>query len=337
MSSSSIPTVLESLETLEFLGFTSEAGKRILERFNNSLDLIEDPCILDYAKGQIRSFPDVGCPEDHWNSTMLVMGITQTLCDKILDPEFTNLRLTQNARYWVLDTIEAKFRFLTSLDDANVLGQMQKKQRHPQPQVQPSTTPSQPISATEVVLLKGGDCARLQKAIRLSTDSTDVNRIQNVASAPPGDFAGLEMALYFTQQRQFAYQYASYARTRLRTAPGDDPIPVGILHVVIPKELMTGGVHIDGEIWREFVWNHKLQRPIPEDLRWVDEANVVSGPVVRCSPAEFGKLVRGGMGYRALELLEVAGGELASQCSFKGANLMRKINQEGRFRIEILS
>lgn len=68
LSSSSIPPVLESLETVEFLGFAPEAGKHILEHFNNALELIEDPCILDYAKGHVRSVLDVGCPEDDWNS-----------------------------------------------------------------------------------------------------------------------------------------------------------------------------------------------------------------------------------------------------------------------------
>ena len=111
-----VPIVLESLETLDFLGFTPEAGKDVLERYLNALELIEDPCFLDYAKGHVRSVPDVGCPEDDWNSAILAMGITQTLCDNILDPEFTDMRPTQNAQYWVIDMIEAKFLFLISLN-----------------------------------------------------------------------------------------------------------------------------------------------------------------------------------------------------------------------------
>lgn len=359
-----VPTVLESLETLEFLGFTPEAGKNILERFENALDLIEDPCILDYAKGHVRSVPDVGCPDDDWNSAMLAMGITQTLCNKILDPEFTDLRLTQNARYWVIDTIEAKFLFLTTLN-ANVLGsklsdqgpvslqarlerskkfsgtnsqtqtQKQKAEWDPQPQIQTSAVP-QATSFTELLLLKGGDCGRLQKAIRLDTDLTDVNRIENVRSTPPGDFAGAAMALYFTKQRQVAYQYATYAKTRLRTA-GEDPIAVGILEVVIPRELTTGSVEIYGETWQEFVWNHRLQRPTPDHLRWIDEAPMVMGPVVTCSPDKFRKLVHNGIDHKALEPLKLAGDESASQYFLRDAELMRQINEQGRFQIETLS
>jgi hypothetical protein len=357
-----VPTFLESLETLEFLGFTPEAGRMILARFENALDLVEDPCIFDYAKGHIRSMPDVGCLEDDWNSAILAMGITQTMCDKILDPEFSDIRLTQNARYWVIDTIEAKFLFLTSLN-TNVLGskvsdqgpvslqarlerskksssassqpQKYKAEREPQPQILASAVP-QAISDTELVLLKGGDCGRLQKAIRVGTDLKDVNRIENVRTIPPGDFAGIAVGLYFTKQRQVAYRYASYARNRFLT-DGEDPIAVGILQVVIPRELTAGSVDIYGAKWQEFVWNHRLQHPTPDHLRWIEKAPMVIGPVSTCSPDKFMRLVHDGMDYRALEPLRLAGGESVTQYFLKEADLMRKINEQGRFQIETLS
>ena len=178
-----IPTFLESKEAMEFLGFTTEAAQRIHERFEEASQHIEGESILDYAKGQIRSVPDVGCPEDDWNGAILAMGITQTLSDKILDPEFRDLRLTQNASYWVRDTIEAKFLFLTSLD-SNILGlrasaqgpvslqarleqsknllAQARKRRSTKPKQEPQTR--QAISDTELMLLKGGDYARLQKS-----------------------------------------------------------------------------------------------------------------------------------------------------------------------------
>lgn len=184
--------------------------------------------------------------------------------------------------------------------------------------------------------MKGGDYGRLQTAIRLDTDSTDINRIGAVQTAPPGDFAGAALALYVMNQRQVACRYALYARSRLRIA-GEDPIAVGILQVVIPRELTAGSVNIYGETWQEFVWNNRLQRPTPDHLRWIDEAPVVIGPVVTCSPHNFRRLVYTGMNYRALEPLQLAGGEPASQFCLKGADLMRKINEQGRFRIETLS
>jgi hypothetical protein len=351
---------LESAEAMEFLGFTREAARDIFERFENASRSIEDEYILDYAKGHVRSVPDVGCPNDDWHSAIIAMGITPTLCEQILDPEFTDLRLTQNARYWVIDTIVAKYLFLASLDN-NVLGlrpsdqgpvslqarlQRSKKssglssellkqeaERNPEPQLQTSAT-TQALSDTELLLLKGGDCVGLKRAIRLGTDTEDINRIQNVLS-PPGDFAGGVYGLYFTKQRQTAYKYAAYAKKRLQTA-GEDPIAVGILHVIVPRELTTESVEIHGEIWQEFVWNHRLQRPTPHHLRWIDKAPLIIGPVVKHSPAKFEKLVKNGMNHKALQPLKLQGGGSASQHFLKGEDLWPKINERGRFQLETL-
>ena len=116
-----IPQILESTEAMEFLGFSAGAAAAILERFLDGSKNIPDEDILDYAKGHVRSAPDAGTVEDDWNSAMASMGISQALRDQILDPKFSELRLTRNAQFLVLDTIEAKFMFLSSLD-TNVLG-----------------------------------------------------------------------------------------------------------------------------------------------------------------------------------------------------------------------
>ena len=231
-----VPQYLESVEAMEFLGFTSEAALGIFQRFEDASAVIEDECILEYAKGQVRPVPDVGCPEDDWTSAMIAMGITQTLCQQILDPQFTDLRLTQNARFWVLNTIEAKFDFLLALNGIILgstprdlgplslqvrLGRSKKclytetrlskneAKRRLKPQLEIHFT-QQSILDTEFLLLKGGDCRRLNKVIELKTDYKDVNRIEKALSIPPGDFAGSKAVLYCTTQMQAAYHYAKY-------------------------------------------------------------------------------------------------------------------------------
>ena len=79
---------------MEFLGFTREAARDIFKRFEDASRGIKDEYILDYAKGHVRSVLDVGCLDDNWYSVIIAMGITLTLCEQILDPEFTDLRLT---------------------------------------------------------------------------------------------------------------------------------------------------------------------------------------------------------------------------------------------------
>ena len=354
-----VPQSLESPEAMEFLGFTHEAALEIFQRFQNASTILDDDCILEYAKGHVRSVPDVGCPEDDWTSAMIAMGITQALCQQILDPRFTDLRLTQNACFWVLDTIEVKYDFLLSLDD-NVLGSKpsdqdlatlqvplkrskntvlkvsdKKAERKTKPQLESSVT-TQPILDTEFLLLKGGDCGRLNKVIRLKTDSKDNNRIERVLSMPPGDFAGREAALYFTTQRQTANHYAEYAKFRLRTS-GQDPITVGILHIVIPKELITGAVDVQREIWKEYTWSHRLQRTTPDHLGWLDEAPIIVGPVTKCSPENLVKMVRSNKDYKALEPVKMSDGETTSQCCIREQSLRRRINERGRFWVEKVS
>ena len=297
---------------------------------------------------------------------MLAMGITQTLCHQILDPHFTDLRLTQNARFWVLDTIKAKFDFLLALDGIILrttprdLGPMSldvrlgrskkclytetrllknKAKRRPKPQLDFSST-QQSLLDTEFLLLKGGDWGRLNKVIRLKTDHKDVNRITNAVSMPPGDFTGLKAGLYCTTQMQAAYHYARYAKARLRTS-GQDFIPVCVLHILIPKELMAGAVDIHedrwkGDIWKEYVWNHRLQLTTPDHLQWLDKAPIVVGPVAKCSENNLERLVESNKDYKALEALKMSDGETTSQYCIREESLMGRINEHGRFWVDRL-
>ena len=359
-----IPQFLESAEAMEFLGFTPKAASDIVQRFQDASTFIEHDCILEYAKGQVRSSPDVGCPEDDWTSAMLAMGITQTLCQQILDPQFTDLRLTQNARFWVLDTIKAKFDFLSALDGIiigstpRVLGPISlevrlgrskkcsyaetkllknKAKRRPETQLVIPLT-QQSLLDTEFLLLKGGDCGRLNRVIRLKTDRKDVNRIANALSIPPGDFTGLNRALYCTTQMQAAYHYAGYAKARLRTS-GKDFIAVGVLHILIPKELMAGAVDIHedkwkGDIWKEYVWNHRLQLTTPDHLRWFDKAPIIVGPVAKCSEKNFERMIESNKDYKALEPVKMSGGETTSQYCIREESLINRINEHGRFWVD---
>ena len=184
------------------------------------------------------------------------------------------------------------------------------------------------IKDDEFVLLKGGDCNRLKNAIRLKTDTKDINRIQNVLSGVPGDFSGAE-------QGQTAYYYADFSRARLRSQ-GEDIIAVGNLHVAIPKDLMADAVEVYGEDWQEFVWNHRLQRPTPERLQWLDESSVIIGPVLKCSTATIEKYANNVKDHTLLEPLELIAGETASQHFVKGTPIMAQVNAREHFCLETL-
>ena len=126
-----------------------------------------------------------------------------------------------------------------------------------------------------------------------------------------------------------------YAKARLRTS-GQDFIAVGVLHILIPKELMAGAVDVQEDIWKEYVWNHRLQRTTPDHLRWLDEAPIVVGPVAKCSEENFERMVRSNKDYKALEAVKMGGGETTSQYCIREETLMRRINECGKFWVERL-
>lgn len=112
-----LPRVLESAEAMTVLGFTPEAAAGIIMRFKRALLSNSNDTILQHIKATVRSAKDAAFEEDDWDGTMKTMGIDQSMRDRILNPEFSRLRMRETARSWVLDTLEAKVAFLESVND----------------------------------------------------------------------------------------------------------------------------------------------------------------------------------------------------------------------------
>ncbi len=357
-ASVNIPEVLESPEAMQFLGFTETAAAAIYARYLQGSVAYQDEEIIEYAKGCIRSGTDAGTQSDDWDAAIASMGIRSDVRQQIMDPRFQHIRLTANAMHWVRDTIMAKYDYLTALD-RTVIGSepvsLEARMRNPgqssgggggsssKPSNQGTANPPQPQIATatiektvqhdEVELLKGTSIDRLSAAINLESDTR--NRIQNVVSKAPGDFSGDEAILYLSKQRQVAYEYATYAQTRVREQ-GEDLVGVGILHVIIPRDLLANSAEVYGLDWKEFVWNHRLQLPTPERLAYIDEADVIVGPILKCSQAAMMKHRDVNRNFTVLEPMKLSAGEMTEWCALKGISLHRNINRRGRFWVERL-
>ena len=119
-----IPTVLESYQTLRYIGFASGAATTIFETYTAEDQSIE---LLEFAKGHVRSFPDATAAMD-WSSAMDRMGINTDLRNLILDPEYEDVRLSQTARFWVIDALTANYRSLKSLENV-VMGSKKKSSK----------------------------------------------------------------------------------------------------------------------------------------------------------------------------------------------------------------
>ncbi|KZF24881.1 hypothetical protein L228DRAFT_57708 [Xylona heveae TC161] len=104
---------LESLETLQYFGFDEPAATKIWDHYQKYHDnwLTFMDCVYSYIEG----CHDTSGRNDDWDKAMKEMGITKRLRDAILDPEFDEIRLRQTAAFWVLDTIEDTYAYLSMM------------------------------------------------------------------------------------------------------------------------------------------------------------------------------------------------------------------------------
>ncbi|KAL8907601.1 MAG: hypothetical protein Q9207_001338 [Kuettlingeria erythrocarpa] len=369
-----IPTILESVQALIFIGFHDQAANAIMHRYTLASAHEENPDILSFAKGHVRSAGDASLPWDDWEAAMAEMGVKTSLQDAIMDPRFEALRLTQSAMFWVLDTITTKYMYLLSLD-REVLGLPRGPRRsegyvqfesrlsgeHPRSsstkETQPSSSkagkstvgfspsPARHVGATnhevgngEVEFLKGGAYVRLLRAIRTARDPPNavVNRLENIYSAPPGDFTSSQLAIYLTKQRGVAHRYMEYARHRV-TEQGRDIVAVAILHLIIPTDLLDNHAQLFGAEWKEYVMNCRLQtQPFPTHLEWLLDTPIITGPILKANDAMVQELVGDERNFEALEPWRLANGASAQQQCIKSDQVVRNINRQARMWLELL-
>ncbi|KAL8749360.1 MAG: hypothetical protein Q9199_007735 [Rusavskia elegans] len=368
-----IPAVLESVQALSFIGFTDRAADQIMYRHSLVSAHRDDVDILSFAKGHIRSANDASLPWENWRDAMDEMGVKDSVQEAIMLPQFESLRLTQSAMFWVLDTISAKYMYLQSIDgevlgyargprrsesyvqiESRLSGESRPSSSRP---TEPSSSKAAPgranpqpsqalhlgandhqVGAGEIELLKGGTQVRLMQAFRTPTDPPNavINRLQNIYSAIPGDFSPDEQALYLTKQRDVAYQYMDYARERTNEQ-SQQLLAVGILHIIIPTDLLADHAQIYADEWREFVMHCRLQTgQFPSHLTNLQNTSVIMGPILKANDAMVRNLVGDGLDFHRLEPWRLANGASAQQQCIKGINLIRGMNQRARIWLELL-
>jgi len=162
-----IPEVLNSRETLEFCGLSAEISSCIYDSWEQQQQI---PGELGYGNDVITEAKyfvtkmaereDAWLPEHDWRRALANMGASRRLCDAILDESFTNLRKTQSASYWVLNTIEIAWEFLEGLD---------KRIRKKQKEVRDLVTPSPSIQPRPAIRYQPGLLGTYQEPSILRT------------------------------------------------------------------------------------------------------------------------------------------------------------------------
>lgn len=122
------------------------------------------------------------------------------------------------------------------------------------------------------VFYKSGFMHRLRSA-----EGPDKEMYPSLLSTPPGDFRGETGGLYLWKHRQVAWEYAQMAA---HFGDGRRQLPVGILSISIPVDLLTNAYTIVGDEWRSYVWTNRLVKLKDlEQFSHLEEYDWLQGPI----------------------------------------------------------
>ncbi|KAI9807144.1 MAG: hypothetical protein M1825_005862 [Sarcosagium campestre] len=360
-----VPEFLESEETLRFLGYDKSSARRIWDHYQTLVREFDPSpvCFFTIARAEIEDNESDAILDQDWDTALKNMGIQSRLRRDILDEEFKDLRCTQSAKYWVLETFEERIEFLLGLNSSIASKAVQAPARQtarpssPSSHAHPSrptssrgesTSKSSPVGVVsppsaesvpeedkvvgpdEQIFYKGGSLDRLQ-AGKVGEQGLDMRKIR---TPPPSDFCGSESGCYMTKQKELAWIYANYAKRRQSSRS----IPIAIMYTIIKKVVLAPGLHIFGtDQLRRFFWAMRLEQRIPQDLKVYNDANILSGSCCQMSNDEMKDLQRAGGNHTMVRTGRLTGGDIATQIRFKGDDdFWDKMTENSRMWIETL-
>lgn len=128
----SIPEHLISQATLEYVGFSTAKAAAMWLQWTNwpedgprrEDDDVDDGglCItfLDYFTRPFNGSTDCFSEDDNeWSRCMDEFGLSSQVQDKILDPVFKYLRLSDSCAFWAKDTVEMRYAGLRNIQQAS--------------------------------------------------------------------------------------------------------------------------------------------------------------------------------------------------------------------------
>lgn len=354
-----VPTTLESQTALEWLGFTETKAKAMIARWekiqgeDKDVDFYED-----IIEATIKLGYDAVDTTDDWPGAIRSMGMTRALRGKIMSHRYNNVRLTETAKFWVLDTVTAKYLFLCGLS-MNVLGrhtresgfvtlqsrmaeknvELETKTKGGKLKIGESSRAPQSVIATttdqysaheaETVLYKGGKMKRLLNAINQQV-TPNILDLESLGSTPPTDFERIGFALYFTKQKLLAEEFVGYAAERFDNGKW---VEVGLLTLAIPTSMLANSVEIYGSDWKEYVWRQRLNdhKNFPTYLDQYEGVAILFGAMLPMSTRKLEMMQEKGGTYTQLVSCD---GITANQYCFKSRGLVKEVNKVCRVWIE---
>lgn len=223
-------------------------------------------------------------------------GLTEELIEAIMAPEYADLRMTESAQVWTIDTMGWRWRALVGIQDASrerlrrkhgvrdAGGGYHIKRGGAERGVEEGPTegekPSEGRSRTKglgyTLLWRGQDLKYLERVI----DADGKYHLWKMSSTLPSDFRGIggSSVLHFTPQRRVAEKYAQYAQRRSGCSG------VGLVWMRVPNELIEKNepvVQQYGDEWKKIVFASRRGERLSQELKALQRKSLFIGPICR--------------------------------------------------------
>lgn len=307
-----IPLVEESIEVLEFIGFSANTARVLYDRYLDRPDPHQNPDdLMAYVSSHLAY---LNSPNDDTISPAEALqdaGLNLQIQQAITDPRFSSIFGTQSLYYWANDTVETNYGALLSRqtvlrNHANQRIEHKKKHKRPRQALDLShgQEPSQQLAITASinmtpsdfqfpeghVIMKTTDADILDDHISLykgksfqdlyNTEIIDGDGSINFSALrtnPGGDFNSIELAYYWSPEKETAEYYRKYAAIR---SPHADTC---IIHIQLSRSFMNN-LHQEelwySRDWKEYIWTcRKMRKPSSNFNRFFQHADVVKGHI----------------------------------------------------------
>ncbi|KAK4894916.1 hypothetical protein LTR27_007038 [Elasticomyces elasticus] len=354
-----IPDHFSSPEGLQFCGLTVKASQEIYNRFlssDNTFQTELDTFALGYIEAKAAEKNAILVSDD-WDGALTHMGITRRKRDALLKDEHKEFRMLGTAETWAKEIVKDMYEWLLNLDNAITECGKHKSQRStnltrsgspgpsvtPSRAIKPASRPTSssgqlpyPVVESSVVIpqdvsehtfiYKGGLTSRLEKV--WADETSNALEFPNIYSTPPTDFHPQNPhILYFTKQKQVAEKYAKLQDDT------KNPVSICILHVAVPKDILSQATPIFGTDFKQLVFESRLPNPrgrLSADLQRYANASLLVGPVCGQASDHLQRHVRDAAG---VELMTLPRGESASQYGFQGNEMADTLNEKCKGKV----
>jgi hypothetical protein len=320
-----VPDYLVSRESLVYLGFTDAAANAIWGCWSNwsndqGRETDGGPVTFEsvfrshiYGNG-IDTFLD---DNNAWRETMNNAGINQSLQNAIMTPSCKDMRLMESCKYWLLDTVSAKYASLkeiqaTSRERAMAARRAATRSGNsgsgsgsqyalPPGQIPSSSgnrstseifngtpgmstvTTSSPAARANAqgrtVLYRGGYSTTILKIFD-EQGSAIGDKMGELQATRPGDFNSTKNAVYMAINFEVAQKYAFWCKKR------DPSSAVSVLRMEIPNAAIEGlsdeerlRIYWPSQEWKQLVWICRRRQPLRNQIAKYARATLVIGTI----------------------------------------------------------